>query len=119
MIRFCAGLCAALLLVACTQTIVVGSRESGAFVFEEVAGVWEAKQRLFPAVTDLVDQAGFSVAIHADVIAMGAPLEDSEAVGVLKAKKWLQKYEAPPMDEALDEALLDYIARREAEIPPT
>jgi len=37
---------------------------------------------------------------------------DSEAVGVLKAQKWLQKYELPPMDEALDEALLDYIARR-------
>ena len=42
---------------------------------------------------------------------------DSEAVGVLKAKKWLQKYEAPPIDPALDEALLDYIARRESEIP--
>ena len=42
---------------------------------------------------------------------------DSEAVGVEKAKKWLQKYEAPPMDEALDEALTDFIARREHEIP--
>ncbi len=42
---------------------------------------------------------------------------DSEAVGVLKAKKWLQKYEAPPIDPALDEALLDFIARREREIP--
>ena len=42
---------------------------------------------------------------------------DSEAVGVAKAKKWLQKYEAPPIDPALDEALLEYIARRESEIP--
>ncbi|MEM7562485.1 MAG: trimethylamine methyltransferase family protein [Pseudomonadota bacterium] len=42
---------------------------------------------------------------------------DSEAVGVMKAKKWLDKYEAPAMDEALDEALLDYIAKRSREIP--
>ena len=42
---------------------------------------------------------------------------DSEAVGVLKAKKWLARYEPPPMDPALDEALLDFIARREREIP--
>ncbi len=42
---------------------------------------------------------------------------DSEAVGVRKAQRWLQRYEAPPIDPALDEALLDYIARREREIP--
>lgn len=42
---------------------------------------------------------------------------DNEAVGVLKAKKWLQKYEAPPIDAALDEALLEFIARRSREIP--
>jgi len=42
---------------------------------------------------------------------------DSESVGVLKAKKWLQKYEAPPIDAALDEALLEFIARRSREIP--
>ena len=29
----------------------------------------------------------------------------------------LQRYELPPMDEAMDEALLDFIARREREIP--
>ena len=44
---------------------------------------------------------------------------ESEAVGVLKAKKWLKRYELPPMDEAMDEALLDFIARREREIPPS
>jgi trimethylamine--corrinoid protein Co-methyltransferase len=42
---------------------------------------------------------------------------DSEAVGVRKAKQWLDKYQAPPIDVALDEALLDYIARRSDEIP--
>ena len=42
---------------------------------------------------------------------------DSEAVGVQKAKKWLARYEAPPIDEGLDEALLEFIARRSAEIP--
>ena len=40
-------------------------------------------------------------------------------MGVLKAQKWLQKYELPAMDEALDEALLDYIARRSKEISET
>jgi trimethylamine---corrinoid protein Co-methyltransferase len=42
---------------------------------------------------------------------------DSEAVGVRKAQKWLAKYEAPPIDQALDEALLEFIARRSREIP--
>jgi trimethylamine--corrinoid protein Co-methyltransferase len=42
---------------------------------------------------------------------------DSEAVGVRKAKQWLKKYQPPPIDEALDEALLDYIERRSREIP--
>ncbi|MDJ0779193.1 MAG: trimethylamine methyltransferase family protein [Gammaproteobacteria bacterium] len=42
---------------------------------------------------------------------------DSEQVGVRKAQRWLQKYEAPVIDPAIDEALLDYIARREREIP--
>ncbi len=42
---------------------------------------------------------------------------DSEAVGVAKAKKWLEKYELPPMDPALDAALLEYIERRTGEIP--
>ena len=43
--------------------------------------------------------------------------EDSEAVGVRKAKKWLEKYELPKMDESLDEALLEFIAKRSQEIP--
>ena len=42
---------------------------------------------------------------------------DSEAVGVRKAKKWLKKYEAPPIETGLDEALLEYITRRSREIP--
>lgn len=40
---------------------------------------------------------------------------ESEQVGVNKAKKWLQQYQVPPMDEAL----LAYIAKRESEIPLT
>jgi trimethylamine--corrinoid protein Co-methyltransferase len=43
---------------------------------------------------------------------------DSEAVGVRKAKKWLEKYELPPMDPALDAALLEYIDKRTSEISP-
>ena len=33
------------------------------------------------------------------------------------AKKLLQEYQEPKLDEAIDEALLDFIARRESEIP--
>ena len=33
------------------------------------------------------------------------------------ARKMLNEYEEPKLDAAIDEALLDYIARREREIP--
>jgi trimethylamine--corrinoid protein Co-methyltransferase len=42
---------------------------------------------------------------------------DSEEVGVKKAQAWLKKYEAPPIDDGLDEGLREYITRREREIP--
>ena len=32
-------------------------------------------------------------------------------------KKQLAEYEAPPIDAAVDEALLDYMARRKASFP--
>ena len=44
---------------------------------------------------------------------------DSEQVGINKAKSWLEKYQLPAMDPALDNALLAYIAKRESEIPLT
>ena len=44
----------------------------------------------------------------------GFPLEETDAA---KAQQWLAKYEAPPIDAGLDEALLDFIARRSREIP--
>ncbi len=44
---------------------------------------------------------------------------DAAAVGLAKAKDWLQRYEPPPMDAALDDALADFVARREREIPRT
>jgi trimethylamine--corrinoid protein Co-methyltransferase len=34
------------------------------------------------------------------------------------ARTMLSEYQEPKLDEARDEALLDYIARREIEIPP-
>ena len=34
-----------------------------------------------------------------------------------RAKKLLEEYEEPKLDEGVDEALRDYIARREREIP--
>ncbi len=32
-------------------------------------------------------------------------------------KRRLAEYEAPPIDEAIDEALLEFIARRKADVP--
>ena len=45
--------------------------------------------------------------------------KESAEVGIEKAKRWLRRYEAPPMDPALDEALRAFVARREREIPPS
>jgi len=41
---------------------------------------------------------------------------DSEQVGVRKAQQWLRKYQEPEIDPVLDQALLEYIERREREI---
>lgn len=43
--------------------------------------------------------------------------KDSAALGAEKAKQWLARYEPPPLDRALDEALADFVARRKREIP--
>jgi trimethylamine--corrinoid protein Co-methyltransferase len=42
---------------------------------------------------------------------------DANTRGTRKALKLLREYEAPPLDPAIDEALLDFIARRKAELP--
>lgn len=42
---------------------------------------------------------------------------DTTARGLAHARALLAAYEAPPLDPGVDEALLDYIARREREIP--
>lgn len=42
---------------------------------------------------------------------------DSTDRALLAAKKLLAEYEQPPLDEGINEALLEYIARRETEIP--
>jgi trimethylamine--corrinoid protein Co-methyltransferase len=41
----------------------------------------------------------------------------AEQIGIEKAKNWLARYEPPPIDPGIDEALLDFVKRREAEIP--
>ena len=43
--------------------------------------------------------------------------KDATTRALEKAKKLLSDYEEPKLDPAIDEALLDYIARREREIP--
>ena len=43
--------------------------------------------------------------------------KDSERVGYDKARDWLERYEPPDIDPVLDEALLEFIKKRESEIP--
>ncbi len=43
--------------------------------------------------------------------------KQSNEVGIEKAKAWLEHYEPPPIDDVLDGALCDFIARRESELP--
>ncbi len=43
--------------------------------------------------------------------------KDTTARALEKAHKMLKEYEEPALDPAMDEALRDYIARREREIP--
>jgi trimethylamine--corrinoid protein Co-methyltransferase len=43
--------------------------------------------------------------------------KESAEVGNEKAKAWLARYEEPGIDASVDEALRDFIARREEEIP--
>ena len=43
--------------------------------------------------------------------------KESAAVGTEKAKRWLDRYEPPALDRALAEALGDFVARRERELP--
>ena len=42
--------------------------------------------------------------------------QDSEQVGLAKAKRWLARYEEPGIDPTLDQTLLAFIAEREAAI---
>ncbi len=45
--------------------------------------------------------------------------KDSEQVGLNKARRWLERYEPPPIEAELDQQLKEFIAERESEIPDT
>ncbi|MCY4350790.1 MAG: trimethylamine methyltransferase family protein [Thiotrichales bacterium] len=42
---------------------------------------------------------------------------DANERALRRAKEMLRSYQPPAMDEAVDEALREYIAKREAELP--
>ena len=46
-----------------------------------------------------------------------AAIASAQATALAQARKLLADYVEPKLDEATDEALRDYIARREREIP--
>ena len=70
-------------------------------------------------------QSNFESAFYRSNVADNNSFEQWESEGSLDAaqraakiwKKMLDDYEAPPLDPAVDEALLDFIARRKAEFP--
>jgi trimethylamine--corrinoid protein Co-methyltransferase len=70
-------------------------------------------------------QANFQTAFYRSPLADNNSVEQWEAEGakdmIQRAntlwKKQLEEYEAPPLDPAVDEALLDYINRRKASFP--
>ena len=70
-------------------------------------------------------QENFETAFYRSTIADNNSFEQWEADGSQSAeqrantlwKKWLAEYEAPPIDPAVDEALLDFMARRKGEFP--
>jgi len=70
-------------------------------------------------------QANFETAFYRSPIADNNSFEQWESEGRqdlaqrsnAQWKKMLAEYEAPPIDPAVDEALLDYIARRKAAAP--
>lgn len=70
-------------------------------------------------------QANFETAFYRSSLADYNSWEQWEADGALDIqqranaawKKTLAEFEAPPLDEAVDEALCDYIARRKASMP--
>jgi len=70
-------------------------------------------------------QANFETAFYRSTIADNNSFEQWEQDGALDAaqrangicKSMLERYEAPALDPAIDEALLDYMSRRKAESP--
>jgi trimethylamine--corrinoid protein Co-methyltransferase len=70
-------------------------------------------------------QANFETAFYRSTIADNNSYEQWLAEGEKTAeeranpiwKKWLADYEAPPLDEGIDEALRDFIAKKKASMP--
>jgi trimethylamine--corrinoid protein Co-methyltransferase len=70
-------------------------------------------------------QAHFETAFYRSTIADNKSYEQWLAEGEKTAerranalwKKWLADYEAPPLDEGIDEALRDFIAKKKASMP--
>jgi len=70
-------------------------------------------------------QRNFKTAFYTSNIADNNSYEQWEAEGARdanqraadRARKVLQQYQAPPLDPAIDEALLDFIARKKAGLP--
>ena len=82
------------------ERIIVGAynepvpgRQGAAYVFHKVGGVWAEEARLVVPTPNVLDDFGWAVAIHGNVIAAGALLDDeialdAGAVYVYRAPDW-------------------------------
>jgi len=110
--------------------------EQSAMAYRMAEGIrWDDFDEALAAVRDIGPgghylghphtQANFQRAFFLPELFDNSPIGQWEAEGALDtngralehARKLLEAYEAPPLDPGIDDALKDYIARREREIP--
>lgn len=57
-------------------------KSGAAYVFRRAGTAWSQEARFQPPAVEDGDEFGYSVAIHGDVVAVGAPFEDSGSTGI-------------------------------------
>ena len=111
-----------------TDQIAMLQRFAGNLDLSEEARAMEAIREVGPGGHYLGcahTQRNFKTAFYTSQLADNNSYEQWESEGARDldqrateaAKRLLDRYEPPPLDPAIDEALLDFIARRKAELP--
>jgi hypothetical protein len=72
------AICADVVVVGAPFADTVADNDGAAYVFERIDGSWVQTGKLFDPDAENGDRFGFSVDIHEDMIAVGAPKDDIE-----------------------------------------